>query len=219
MVTHSCILGVVFFVVVNNHLGKHVSFVKNIWGGSKLGVRRVSGFILMRWAVRDAMTQLLGLWFFSEIEDQHSFFKLFIRLKLMPFSVISPWIVGYETQISGFLFTWFLLDVVVALVFAIMDIRMSGKEIVREGCYLISTMMNQAIQLKCHEAILCGSFVIWILVHSFGNIFASAFQSIVEVYFMVAWLIYYFAARCRDTSSDGRRFGRRDLEDYINALR
>lgn len=219
MVTHSCILGVVFFVVVNNHLGKHVSFVKNIWGGSKLGVRRVSGFILMRWAVRDAMTQLLGLWFFSEIEDQHSFFKLFIRLKLMPFSVISPWIVGYETQISGFLFTWFLLDVVVALVFAIMDIRMSGKEIVREGCYLISTMMNQAIQLKCYEAILCGSFVRWILVHSFGNIFASAFQSIVEVYFMVAWLIYYFAARCRDTSSDGRRFGRRDLEDYINALR
>ncbi|KAI3910302.1 hypothetical protein MKW92_012957 [Papaver armeniacum] len=225
LVTHSCILGVVFFVVVNNHLGKHVSSMKNIWGGSKLGVRRVSGFILMRWAVRDAMTQLLGLWFFSEIEDQHSFFKLFIRLKLMPFSVTSPWIVGYETQISGFLFTWFLLDVVVALVFAvdswvaIMDIRMSGKEIVREGCYLISTMMNQAIQLKCYEAILCGSFVRWILVHSFGNIFASAFQSIVEVYFMVAWLIYYFAARCRDTSSDGRRFGRRDLEDYINALR
>ncbi|RZC77346.1 hypothetical protein C5167_001516 [Papaver somniferum] len=225
LVTHSCILGIVFFVVVNNHLGKHVSFMKNVWGGSKLGVRRVSGFILMRWAVRDAMTQLLGLWFFSEIEDQHSFFKLFIRLKLMPFSVTSPWIVGYETQISGFLFTWFLLDVVVALVFAvdswvaIMDIRMSGKEIVREGCYLISTMMNQAIQLKCYEAILCGSFVRWILVHSFGNIFASAFQSIVEVYFMVAWLIYYFAARCRGTSSDGRRFGRRDLEDYINALR
>ncbi|KAI3983293.1 hypothetical protein MKX01_013360 [Papaver californicum] len=225
LVTHSCILGIVFFVVVNNHLGKHVSFMKNIWGGSKLGVRKVSGFILMRWAVRDAMTQLLGLWFFSEIEDQHSFFKLFIRLKLMPFSVTSPWIVGYETQISGFLFTWFLLDVVVALVFAvdswvaIMDSRMSGKEIVREGCYLISTMMNQAIQLKCYEAILCGSFVRWVLVHTFGNIFASAFQSIVEVYFMVAWLIYYFAARCRDTNSDGRRFGRRDLEDYIEGLR
>ncbi|OVA10106.1 hypothetical protein BVC80_1591g10 [Macleaya cordata] len=225
LVTNSCILGIVFFAVVNNHLEKYDSFFRTIWAGSRLGIRRLSGFILMRWAVRDAMTQLLGLWFFSEIEDQHSFFKLFVRLKLMPFSISSPWIRGYESEISGFLFTWFLLDTVVALVFAvdswvaIMDIRMSGKEIVKEGCYLISTMLNQAIQLKCLEAILCGSFVKWILVQLCGNTFASVFQSIVEVYFMVVWLIYYFAARCKDTNSDGRRFGRRDLEDYIDGLR
>ena len=48
----------------------------------------------MRWAVRDGMTQLLGLWLFGEIEDQYSFFKLFVRLKLMPFYVMLPRIRG-----------------------------------------------------------------------------------------------------------------------------
>ncbi|RVW30168.1 hypothetical protein CK203_083221 [Vitis vinifera] len=55
------------------------SFIGTVWDGSRLGLRRLSGFILMRWAVRDGMTQLLGLWFFGEIEDQYSFFKLFVR--------------------------------------------------------------------------------------------------------------------------------------------
>ena len=65
-----------------------------VWDGSRLRSRRLSGFILMRWAVRDGMTQLLGLWLFGEIEDQYSFFKLFVRLKLMPFSVMLPRIRG-----------------------------------------------------------------------------------------------------------------------------
>ncbi|KAF8395248.1 hypothetical protein HHK36_019190 [Tetracentron sinense] len=225
LITYSCVLGVVFFAVVNDHLGKYNSFVGTVWAGSRLGVRRLSGLIIMRWAVRDALTQLLGLWYFGEIEDQYSFLKLFVRLKLMPFSVISPWIRGFEAEISGFLFTWFLLDTLVALAFAvdcwvaIMDTRRSVREVVKEGCYLISTMLNQAIQIKCFEAILCGSFVRWFLVRIFGKLFASFFQSTVEVYFMVAWLIFYFATKCKDANLEGRRFERRDLEDYMNGLR
>ncbi|XP_042512153.1 uncharacterized protein LOC122087177 [Macadamia integrifolia] len=225
LVTHSCILGIVFYTVVNDHLGRYQSFSGTVKAGSRLGIRRLSGFILMRWAVKDALTQLLGLWFFGEIEDQYSFFKLFVRLKLMPFSIISPWIRGFETEISGFLFTWFLVDVIVAFIFAldcwvaIMDTRRSGREVVKEGCYLISTMLNQAVQLKCYEAILCGPFVRWILTRICGKLFASFFQSVVEVYFMVAWLIFYFAARCKDGNPDGRRFGRRNLEDYIDGHR
>ncbi|XP_043701934.1 uncharacterized protein LOC122652295 [Telopea speciosissima] len=225
LVTQSCSLGIVFYTVITDLLGRYQSFTGTVYAGSRLGIRRVSGFILMRWAVRDALTQLLGLWFFGEIEDQYSFFKLFVRLKLMPFSINFPWIRGFESEISGFLFTWFLLDVSVAFVFAvdcwvaIMDARRSGREVVKEGCYLISTMLNQAIQIKCYEAILCGSFVRWVLTRICGKLFASVFQSVVEVYFMVAWLIFYFAARCEDANSDGRRFGRRDLEDYINGLR
>ncbi|KAK9127470.1 hypothetical protein Syun_016267 [Stephania yunnanensis] len=205
-------------------LGKEQSLVRTVWAGSRLGFRRLSGFILMRWAVRDAMTQLLGLCFFGDIEDQHSFFKLFVVLKLMPFSVNAPWVRGYESQVSRFLFAWFVSDTVVALVYAvdawvaIMDTR-SGWEIVKEGFYLVTTMLNQAIQLKCFEAILSGSFVRWVLAMIFGNVFAAIFQSVVEVYFMVVWLTYYFAARSKDVDSEGRGFGVRDLQDFVDGLR
>ncbi|TXG58490.1 hypothetical protein EZV62_016319 [Acer yangbiense] len=222
---YSWVLGIVFVTVVNHLIGRFTSLVGVVWDGSRLGIKRLTGFILMRWAVRDALTQLLGLWYFGEIEDQYSFFKLFVRLKLMPFSILSPWIRGYEKEIAGFLFTWFLLDTIVAFIFAvdawvaIADTRRTGREIVKEGCYLILTMVNQAIQIKCFEAILCGSFTRWALAHVFGKSFASVFQSVVEVYFMVAWLIYYFAARCRDASLEGRRFGRRELEGLIDGRR
>ncbi|KAL5546152.1 hypothetical protein UlMin_005839 [Ulmus minor] len=225
LVTYSWVLGIVFTTVVNDLLGRFSSFATLIWDGSRLGLKRLSGFILMRWAVRDALTQLLGLWYFGEIEDQYSFFKLFVRLKLMPFSVMSPWIRGFEKEISGFLFAWFLLDTFVAFIFsvdawiAIVDSRKSGREIVKEGCHLISTMLNQAIQIKCLEAVFCGSFVRWLLARLCGRSFAKIFQSTLEVYFMVAWLIFYFAARSKDANLQGRRFGRRELEGLIEGLR
>ncbi|XP_021803278.1 uncharacterized protein LOC110747400 [Prunus avium] len=218
LITYSWVLGVVFTTVVNDLIGRITSFVGLVWDGSRLGVKRLSGFILMRWAVRDALTQLLGLWYFGEIEDQYSFFKLFIRLKLMPFSVMPPWIRGYEKEISGFLLMWFVLDTLVAFVFAvdawvaIVDSRKNGREIVKEGCYLMLSMLHQAIQIKCLEAIFCGSSVRWIVARICGKSFAKLFQATVEVYFMVAWLIFYFAARarCRDASSQGDRIGALD---------
>ncbi|KAG7028025.1 hypothetical protein SDJN02_09205, partial [Cucurbita argyrosperma subsp. argyrosperma] len=225
LVTYSWASGIVFIAVLNDLTQRFGSFVGMVWHGSKLGFKRLSGFILMRWAVRDALTQLLGLWYFGEIEDQYSFFKLFVRLKLMPFSIMSPWIRGYEKEISGFLFAWFLLDTLVAFIFAvdawvvIVDARRSGREILTEGCYLILTMLNQAIQIKCLEAICCGSFMRWALARVCGKHVAMFFQSVGEVYFMVVWLIFYFAARCRDAKVQGQRFGRRELEGLIEGVR
>lgn len=224
LVTYSWILGIVFVAVVNDLLGRYSSCVANVWDGSRLGIKRLSGFILVRWAVRDAATQLLGLWFFGDVEDQYSFFRLFVRLKLMPFSVTSPWVQGFEKEIVAFVFAWFVVDFCLGFIFAvdswvaIVDARRTGSEIVKEGCYLLSTMINQAVQLKCLEAILCGSLLRYALGRLCGTFFAVMFQSVMEVHFMIAWLLFYFAARCKEASSEGRTFGFRELEGLLRAL-
>ncbi|CAN1775855.1 hypothetical protein LINPERHAP1_LOCUS13463 [Linum perenne] len=222
---YSWILGIVFVAVVNDFLKRFSSFVGTVCDGSRLGLRRLTGFILMRWAVRDALTQLVGLWYFGEIKDQYSFFKLFVRLKMIPFSVTSPWIQGYEKEVSGFLFTWFLLDTIVGLILAVdawvtvVDSRRNGREIVKQGCYLLSTLFYQAVLIRCIEAVLCGSATRWVLSRIVGKYLAAVLQSVVEVYFMVAWLIFYFAARFKEANSEGRRFGKRELERLFDGLR
>ncbi|KAJ0258903.1 Transmembrane protein [Hirschfeldia incana] len=222
---YSLVLAIMFVTVLNDLLGRFPSFVEAVWSGSRLGFKRVTGFVLMRWAVRDALTQLLGLWYFGEVEDQYSFFRLFVRLKLMPFTVMPPWIRGFEKEISGFLFAWFLLDTLVGLVLAldafvaVVDPRMRGREIVKEGLYLISLMLHQAVQIKCLEAILCGSFFRWALVRVVGKGFASVVQSALEVYFMAVWLVFYLAVRCKDAHAEGRRFGRREMENLVDGIR
>lgn len=225
LVTYSWALGIVCVAVVNDLLGRYSSCLWNIWYGSRLGTKRLSGFILLRWAVRDAVTQLLGLWFFGEIEEEYSFFKLFVRLKLMPFSVTFPWARGSEKDTSAFLTAWFIVDFCLGFIFsldswiALADSRRRGRHIVKEGFYLLSTMISQAVVIKCLEALFSGSAMRWVLGRVCGRFFACMFQSVVEAYFMVAWLLYYFAARCMDANSDGRTFGQRELEGFAEGLR
>lgn len=225
LVTYAWVLGIVFVIVVNDLVNKYKSFFRTIWDGSNLGLKRLSGFILMRWAVRDALTQLLGIWFFGEIEDQYSFFKIFVRLKLMPFSIMSSWVKGFERESTGFILSWFLLDTLLGFVFAVdawiamVDSRKSGREVVKEGCHLLSLMLNPAINIKFLEGIICGSFTRWMLSRFFGKLFASAFQSVTEVYFMVVWLMYYFSAKSKDANSTGEPFGRRELEGLLVGVR
>ncbi|KAK1426078.1 hypothetical protein QVD17_14746 [Tagetes erecta] len=225
VVTYAWVLGIVFVVVVNDLLKGYKSFFRTIWDGSNLGLKRLSGYIVMRWAVRDALTQVLGVWFFGEIEDQYLFFKIFVRLKLMPFSIGSPWVKGFEREIYGFLLSWFLLDTLISFVFAVdawiamVDTRKSVREVVKEGCHLLSLMLHPAINLKCLEGIVCGSFARWALSRLFGKLFAYAFQSFMEVYFMVAWLLYYFSVKSKDANSSGTPFGQRELERLLEDVR
>ncbi|KAL4560516.1 hypothetical protein LXL04_032668 [Taraxacum kok-saghyz] len=225
VVTYAWVLGIIFVVVVNDLLKGYKSFLRTLWDGSNLGLKRLSGYIVMRWAVRDALTQLLGVWFFGEIEDQYLFFKIFVRLKLMPFSIVSPWVKGFEREIYGFLLSWFLLDTLVSFIFAVdawiamVDTRKSVKEVVKEGCHLLSLMLHPAINLKCLEGIICGSFARWVLSRFFGKFFASAFQSFMEVYFMVAWLLYYLSVKSKDANSNGTPFGQRELEGLLEDVR
>uniref|UniRef100_A0A7N0RHA4 Uncharacterized protein n=1 Tax=Kalanchoe fedtschenkoi TaxID=63787 RepID=A0A7N0RHA4_KALFE len=189
-------------------------------------MKRLSSFILLRWAIRDAFTQLLGLWYFGEIEDHYSVFRLFVMLKLMPFSVMSPWGRGFEKEIYGFVAMWFLIDASVSFVFSVVSWvvivnvrRRGGREMVKEGCYLLSTMLNQALMLKCFEFLLTGSYMRHFVSRICGKYLASYFQAAQEVYFTVAWLLFYFAARCRVQHTGGRVFGRRDLEGFAEDFR
>lgn len=159
--TYSLVLGIVCNEVVNHYLGRNRSYFKTMWDGSVLGLKRLSGLILMKWAVKDTLTQLLGLCYFGEI-DQYSLFKIFVRLKLMPFATTPSWIRGYEKETAEFMFAWLLMDLAFKFIFAldpwvaIADSRRTGREIFKEGCYLLSAMIKLAVTIKCLESVLCG---------------------------------------------------------------
>ena len=71
----------------------------------------------------------------------------------------------FEKEIYGFMLSWFLLDMFMSFVFAVdawvamVDSRKNGREVVKEGCRLLSLMVHPAINLKCLEGIVCGPFV------------------------------------------------------------
>ncbi|KAI3822583.1 hypothetical protein L1987_10177 [Smallanthus sonchifolius] len=219
--THVWVHGVIFVLVVNHFLKNDSPFTRTFESGAILGSRRLSGFVLMRWVVRDAWTQLLGVIFFGEIEDQFSLFKIFVRLKFMPFSTVSPWVKGFEKEIYGFLLCWFLLDMLMSFVFALdawvamVDSRRTGREVIEEGCRLLSLMIHPAINLKCLEGIACGSFARHALTHVFGKVFASMIQCFMEVYFIVAWMVHYFSVKSNDAESNGTPFGNSELEAML----
>ncbi|KAL0375070.1 UNVERIFIED_CONTAM: Adenosine kinase [Sesamum radiatum] len=187
--------------------------------------QETSGLILMKWAVRDALAQLMGIYFFGEIEDQYVFLKVFLRMEFMPFANSAPWVTGHEWESAGFIVIWFLSDLMVGLIFAIdswvaiVDSRRGGREIVEEGWHLLVALFCPAFEIRWFEAITCGSAVRWMLRRIFGDVFTMVFQSLMEVYFMVGWLNFYFAAREKDDTSLGMAFGRSELEGLLDIAR
>ncbi|XP_073002603.1 uncharacterized protein [Typha latifolia] len=232
VVAYSSALGIVFFAVACMYLSRPVSVIETFFSGARLGIRRLTGFVFLRWAARDALVQFLCLWFFADIYDQTELFKLFVRVKLMPLSLspVNPWptLSGpNDATLSGFFFVWTLLDFMVSVVFTVVpwvvimdrNMRRPGRDAVKEGCYLVSLMPSQAILIKWSETFLCGSLGTMVVMILGGRFLSGLFYSLAEVYFMVVWLIFYFAARCKDSELEGRRFGQEDLEDCINGHR
>lgn len=225
IVTYTWVNGIIFLKVVDHLLGKSRSFLRTVWDGSNIGLKRLAGFMLMKWAVRDALAQLMGIFFFGEIEDQYVFFKVFLRMKFMPFANVAPWVIGNEWESAGFIMVWFLSDLILGFIFAvdswvaIVDSRRGGREMVKEGCHMLLALFCPAFELRCLEAIICGSVGKWLLKRMFGDVFTLVFQSSTEVYFMVCWLVFYFAARHKDDTSLGRTFGRRELQQLLENAR
>uniref|UniRef100_A0A0E0BBR1 Uncharacterized protein n=1 Tax=Oryza glumipatula TaxID=40148 RepID=A0A0E0BBR1_9ORYZ len=222
---HSVALGTVFASVAGQHLqGRPRRWFH--FSGMAFGVRRLTGFAFLRWATRDAIVQMLCLWFFSEVHDQAQLFRLFVVAKLMPFSAsVNPWLavtVG-GPELDGFFIAWALLDAVVSVLFTVVpwvvvmdrDPRPPGRNAVKEGCYLVSLMATDATLIKCWQTVVCGSMGQLAMVTLGGKVLGGFLHSIGEVYFMVVWLMFYFSARCKEVRLGGRHFG---LEDVAAAL-
>ncbi|KAG8091982.1 hypothetical protein GUJ93_ZPchr0012g19120 [Zizania palustris] len=222
---HSTALGVVFASVAGRHLQGH----QRRWfhfSGIASGAKRLTGFAFLRWAIRDAIVQMLCLWFFSEVHDQAQLFRLFVVAKLMPFSAsVNPWLAVAVAgpELDGFFIGWALLDAIVSVLFTVVpwvfvmdhDQRLPGRNAVKEGCYLVSLMATDATLIKCWETVLCGSMGRLAMVAFGGKVLGEFLHSIAEVYFMVVWLMFYFSARCKESRLGGRHFG---LEDVAAAL-
>ncbi|XP_006662443.3 uncharacterized protein LOC102717187, partial [Oryza brachyantha] len=222
---HSAALGTVFASVA----GRHLQGQQRRWfhfSGIALGAKRLTGFAFLRWATRDAIVQMLCLWFFSEVHDQAQLFRLFVVAKLMPFSAsVNPWLAAAVAgpELDGFFIAWALLDAIVSVLFTVVpwvvvmdrDPRPPGRNTVKEGCYLISLMATDATLIKCWETVVCGSMGRVAMVAFGGKILGGFLHSIAEVYFMVVWLMFYFSARCKEVRLGGRHFG---LEDVAAAL-
>ncbi|KAL6496274.1 hypothetical protein OROGR_029532 [Orobanche gracilis] len=225
IVTYTWVNGIVFLKVVDHLVGNCRSFLSTVWNGSSIGRKKLSGFILMKWAFRDALAQLMGIMFFGEIEDPYVLLKVFLRMKFMPFVNLAPWVRGHEWDSTGFIVVWFLSDLVMGFVFAvdswvaIVDSRRGGREIVKEGCHMLVALICPASGIRLLESIVCGSVGKWLLRKVFGDILTLVLQSLMEVYFLVAWLVFYFAAREKDDTSLGRTFGRTELEGFLELAR
>ncbi|XP_020584869.1 uncharacterized protein LOC110027693 [Phalaenopsis equestris] len=217
--------GVVFYSVTCNMLSRPIpSFIHALWCGARLGVRRLVGFVFLKWAIRDALVQLLCIFFFVNIEDQNKLFKLFVKVKLMPFSLTL--LSGNEVaELSGFLFVWGLLDLVVSMFLVLVpwivvvdDIRRTGQEVVKEGVFLVTLVRKEFLWINCLEMVLSGGLGRLFFSTFAGRRFARWIQAVFEVYFMVVWLVVYLEARRKDWESRGRRFGREELERCIDRL-
>lgn len=187
-------------------------------------MRRIVGFLIFRWAVRDAVVQILWIFFFDHVEDPVGLFRLFVKVKVMPFSFSV--LEGDEGgEMFGFLVVWGALDFAVSVflvfvpwVHVVDDVERAGKEVVREGFFLVLLVNARCVLMKCAEVVLSGGLGRMFFAAVCGRRFAMWVQAVLEVYFMVVSLVLYLEARRRDFELGGRRFEREELERCIDRL-
>lgn len=219
--THCWACATVFIVITNDLAGRSSSPVRVLWDGLKLGLNTLFESTLSRWSLRGIVCRLLMIWFFRGVRNLQDFMKLVVRLELLPFNGMQPWVSGYYREISGFWTAWLLVDIVIGGALSvdpwitIVDRRKISWHTLTEACYLVWTHVSQAIMLRCLEVNLCAIKTRWLLSQSLGSVFAAFFQSTMEVYLMVVWLFFYLWIRCRDAKFGGRRFELAELEEAI----
>lgn len=221
------IYGIIFLKVVDNLVGNNRPFYTTFWYGHNIAARRwPSRLILMKWAVRGALAHLIGVYFFWKVEDLHTFLKVLLRISFMPSFDLAPWVAGHEWESAGFAVIWFLIDIVTCLVFSIESWvlvvnaqRRGAREALREGCQLLGTLFCPAFVINVLEAVMCGCIGRLVLKMMFGEGWTTMYlQEVMGVYFKIAWLVFYFAARQKAGASVGRSYGRREFQQLANNI-
>ncbi|URD85170.1 hypothetical protein MUK42_26306 [Musa troglodytarum] len=73
------------------------------------------------------------------------------------------------------------------------DLRRRGQDVVKEGLYMISLMLTQAISIKFLETLVCGYLGRWMATMVGWKLFVATSLSLGQVYFIAVWLVFYFA--------------------------
>ncbi|KAK1429399.1 hypothetical protein QVD17_11608 [Tagetes erecta] len=217
---HICVHGVVFVMVVNDFLNRHDRNEHALGLGVVLGSRRLVWLVLLRWVVRYVLSLVLGCLVFKEVVDPYLWIKIMVRLMFMPFSTVSPWVKGFELDFIRFIIAWFSFDILVSFGFfslqawvALADRpRRTRMGVIKEGYRLLPVMIDPAVNLKWLQILGCGWFVGNILTYIFGKVRAYMYLCVVEVYFMVAWMMHYVSVKSMDAWFNGQPFDRRELE-------
>ncbi|XP_078440431.1 uncharacterized protein LOC144710505 [Wolffia australiana] len=225
LVLYSCAVGVVFLAVAEFLLGRRRrAAARTLYEGSRLGIRRVLGFVFLRWAARDAAAQLLYAAVLSEALSRRAMVKLLVRAKAVPFlqtaAPLTQWAGGDERGMRWFLLAWGLLERAAppALGFvcwaaAAGGARRRGRaEVLREGLRRAAAMGERGLLLRQAEMLLCWNATRRVLAAAAGPAVAAAAQAVAEVFFLVVWLLCYLDQRAGDAR---HAFGSRHLEDSI----
>ncbi|KAL8216982.1 hypothetical protein R6Q57_023819 [Mikania cordata] len=189
--------GAAFVLVANDILNNQISLQETFHNGAILGSRRLFGFMITKLAIRNALTQLYGVYHFVGIKDQYSLLKIFVRLMILPFSSALPSVKGFEEEIYLYMLLWFMLDMFMSFPFALgpwvamVDPGLTRGEVIEEGNRLFSLRSDVAFILRSLQGVVCGDLLGLILAFIFGNkLFALMIQSFIEVHFMVALMLH-----------------------------
>lgn len=119
-----------------------------------------------------------------------------------------------------YLFDWLIYSTyIVGCWVAIMEREYTGREALNKGWNLVKNMAFEAAIIKVVEAIFCGRSFGWMLKKYGGQFFSSFTITLVQTYFLIVWLIFYFAARCKEDEGGREHFSHQDLEDFLDKFR
>ncbi|CAI9762082.1 unnamed protein product [Fraxinus pennsylvanica] len=205
--------------VANHLLGKNRSCIHILFNGVvKSGIRNILPLIYMKWivmAVLALVIEFLSSWY--KIQNLYMVLVVFLRAMYDPLINLALWVQSPERETIVFIVFWFLIDLIVGFIFSVgswvvfVDGTTNIVEIEEEMDNMFLRLQRPARDIRILEAIICGSLGRLVLWWIMGGYYSLGFQCVMEVYFMVAWLVYYCSARARL----GRTVGRKQLKAIL----
>ncbi|KAL2509334.1 hypothetical protein Fot_32981 [Forsythia ovata] len=192
--------GVVLLQVVDHLSGNQRSLLHSIDNGYTFGLRRLWRVSFLNWWARDMLARHISKISY-EIENYYVLLVVAMRAMFIPFINLAPWVQGPRWETTDFIVKWFFTELIAGFIFsvgswvAIVEWPINIAGILRDSYRIFAVLRSPAIEIRILEAIICGSVgrgIVWVVL---GNYCSLAFQCVMEVFFLVAWLLYYLSAR------------------------